>query len=125
MTAFTWVSVAQPLYIARTGMVRAELSRKADKTANAWHETLESAESGLDTFCKPERVYALGLNDIAGHGTSPAYLTASGIYHDTGQADSEVYVKGDAPDTAESDARKWVSGWVERAKERLKELDAD
>ncbi|GAA2709976.1 hypothetical protein ACFY2R_03300 [Micromonospora olivasterospora] len=125
MTAFTWVSVAQPLYVARTGMARAELSREGDKTAEAWHETLESAESGLETFCKPERVYALGLNDIAGPHTGPAYLTASGIHHDTLQADSEVYVKGDDPATTEADARKWVSGWVERAKKRLKELDAD
>ena len=122
---FTWISVAQPLYVARTGMERAELGSGPDKSADAWQETLESAESGLEAFCKPERVYALGMNATAGHDAKPAYLTASGIYHDAGRNDSEVYVTGDAPDTVEADARKWVSGWVERARTRLSQLSTD
>jgi hypothetical protein len=134
MTAFTWVSVGQPLYVARTGMARSELRSGPTKTADDWQDTLESAESGLETFCKPERVYGLGvndavgglgINDAVGRQASPAYLTASGILYDNGQGDSEVYVTGDAAATTEADARKWVSGWVERAKARLSELGAD
>lgn len=79
----------------------------------------------METFCKPERVYGLGVNDAAGQEARPAYLTASGILYDTGQGDSEVYVTGDAAATTAADARKWVSGWVERAKARLSELTTD
>jgi hypothetical protein len=125
VTAFTWVSVAQPLYVARTGVARADLGSKPSKTEDAWHDTLEAAQSGLDTFCKPERVYALGLNEAAGHDYGPAYLTASGVYHDTGAKDSEVYMTGDDPATTEALAREWVSGWVQRAQTRLSELNTD
>jgi hypothetical protein len=63
-------------------------------------------------------------NPYIDHDTGPAYPTAYGIYYDTLQAGSEIYVKGDDPATTEADARKWASGLVERAKKRLKELDA-
>ncbi|WP_018788543.1 hypothetical protein [Micromonospora sp. CNB394] len=125
MAEFTWVSVAQPLYVARTGMERSLLRRGPNKTEREWQDTLESAESGLDTFCRPERVYGLGMIDDAGEDARPAYLTASGIYHDTGRSDSEVYVTGDDPARTEADARKWVSDWLERAKTRVSNLDAD
>ncbi|PZG02856.1 hypothetical protein [Micromonospora deserti] len=125
MTKFIWVSVAQPLYVARTGMERSLLGGGPNKTEEEWQDTLESAQSGLDHFCRPERVYGLGTSDDAGEDARPAYLTASGIYHDTGRKDSEVYVTGDDPATAEADARKWVSNWLERAKTRVSDLDAD
>ncbi|MFI6163960.1 hypothetical protein ACIA59_28915 [Micromonospora haikouensis] len=125
MPKFVWVSVAQPLYVARTGMERSLLGRGPNKTEREWQDTLESAESGLDTFCRPERVYGLGMSDDAGEDARPAYLTASGIYHDTGCKDSEVYVTGEDPATTETDARKWVSNWLERAKTRVSNLDVD
>lgn len=97
---------------------------KPGKTEDAWVETLEAAQSGLEAFCKPERVYALGLNDQAGHNAWPAYLTAYGAYHDAGRNDDEIYIKGDDPAVVETEARKWVSDWQDRAKKHLSEEDA-
>lgn len=125
MLDFTWITVAQPLFIARTGMNRILLGQRPGKTEDEWQETLEAAESGIEAFCRPERVYAIGLHPSGSCQAKPAYLTAGGIYHDDGGQEAEVYMTADTAEGAQEEALRWVTDWMDRAKRRLAELDAD
>lgn len=125
---FTWVPVSQPLYVARTGMNRLLLGQ--GKTVKSWEDTLDAAKNGLEVCCEPERVYALGLNGSLqvdeGKPTSDvAFLVSDGVFYDDGGDGAEVYVTGETSEEAAEKARKWVTEWVELAKRRLRELDAD
>jgi hypothetical protein len=124
MNEFSWVTVGQPLFVARTGMVRGLLGQGRGKTRSGWEETLDAATAALEDFCRPERVYALGVNDETASRARPAYLVAHTVYYDNGWAgESEVYFTADTAEGARDAAQAWVSGWIARAQPHVPDDD--
>lgn len=122
---FQWVTVAQPLYVARTGMARfqAAATGRPSSTFDDLGDVVEAARSGLDTFCQPHRVYAIGVS-TADRGKSansygPMYLTGGYVLADWGRNDDEVLMTDDDPARLKQKVRDWVTGHRDRANARL------
>jgi hypothetical protein len=125
-----WIPVAQPLFIARTGIVREQFKSalggaRTAMTEDDWLELRDAAESGLELFCKPIRVYALGLDLGLGDDVRPVYLTADGVYRDYGRKNEEVLFTGETPESLVKKIRTWVTAWRDKAVTALSKMETD